>query len=92
MKRLTNSGTKEAKINVTIREVLDKLATYEDLEESLQELFQNDEYSFSDVLDTIKRILTEPGKKHPVYARILTYEDADEWDKYKKDKLAKLKI
>ena len=33
MKRLTNSGTKEAKSNVTIRQVLDKLAEYEDLEE-----------------------------------------------------------
>ncbi len=33
MKRLTNSGTKEAKSNVTIKEVCDKLAEYEDLEE-----------------------------------------------------------
>ncbi len=34
MERLTISGTKEAKSNVTIKEVLDKLAEYEDLEES----------------------------------------------------------
>lgn len=33
MERLTNSGTKEAKSNVTIREVIKKLAEYEDLEE-----------------------------------------------------------
>ena len=33
MQRLTNSGTKQEKTNVTIKEVLDKLATYEDLEE-----------------------------------------------------------
>lgn len=33
MKRLTNSGTKEAKSNVTIKEVCDKLAEYENLEE-----------------------------------------------------------
>ncbi len=33
MDRLTISGTREAKSNVTIREVLDKLAKYEDLEE-----------------------------------------------------------
>lgn len=33
MERLTNSGTKEAKPDVTIREVLNKLAEYEDLEE-----------------------------------------------------------
>lgn len=31
--RLTYSGTKEAKPNVTIKEVTDKLAHYEDLEE-----------------------------------------------------------
>lgn len=33
MERLTNSGTKEAKSNVTIKEAIDKLAEYEDLEE-----------------------------------------------------------
>lgn len=33
MERLTNSGTKEAKPDVTISEVLKKLAEYEDLEE-----------------------------------------------------------
>lgn len=32
--RLTYSGTKEAKPNVTIKEVTDKLAHYEDLEEA----------------------------------------------------------
>ena len=32
--RLTYSGTKEAKSNVTIKEVTDKLARYEDLEEA----------------------------------------------------------
>lgn len=33
MERLTFSGTKEAKSNVTVREALCKLAEYEDLEE-----------------------------------------------------------
>lgn len=33
MERLTNSGTKEAKSNVTIKEAIDKLAEYGDLEE-----------------------------------------------------------
>lgn len=33
MKRLTNPGTKEAKSNVTIRQLLDKIAEYEDAEE-----------------------------------------------------------
>ena len=33
MERLTNRGTKETKSDVTIREVINKLAEYEDLEE-----------------------------------------------------------
>lgn len=33
MERLTNSGTKEAKPDVTIKEIIEKLAKYEDLEE-----------------------------------------------------------
>lgn len=33
MERLTYSGTKEAKANTTIREICNKLADYEDLEE-----------------------------------------------------------
>lgn len=33
MERLTNSGTKEAKSDVTIMDALNKLAEYEDLEE-----------------------------------------------------------
>ena len=35
MERLTYSGTKEAKANTTIREICNKLAEYEDLEEEL---------------------------------------------------------
>lgn len=27
--------------------------------------------------------LSEPDKKHPVNARILTYEEADKWEEYK---------
>lgn len=33
MERLTNGGIKEAKSNVTIKEIIDKLAEYESLEE-----------------------------------------------------------
>lgn len=33
MERLTNPGTKEAKNNVTIKQVIDKLAEYENFEE-----------------------------------------------------------
>lgn len=37
MERLTNSGTKEAKNNTTIREVIERLAEYEDFEEIFRE-------------------------------------------------------
>lgn len=34
-------------------------------------------------VDRLEEALKEPGKPHPVNARILTYEDADMWEAYK---------
>ena len=42
MERLTNSGTKEAKSNVTIKQILDKLAYYEDLDEKSTQATKDD--------------------------------------------------
>lgn len=57
--RLTYSGTKEAKSNVTIKDVTDKLAHYEDLEEQGRLVILPDGMSLRKLLD----ILTEysPG-------------------------------
>lgn len=75
MKRLTNSGTKEAKSNVTIKEVCDKLADFEDLEESI-----------GIPLKEIARIFRQhipDGCQHPQKAIVLTDGDVDKWREYK---------
>lgn len=61
MKRLTYSGTKEAKPNVTIREIVEKLTEYEDLEEQGKLLIQYFKESKSDVTirEVIERLTTE---------------------------------
>lgn len=72
MKRLTNR-TKEAKSNVTIKEVCDKLADFEDLEEligiPLKELAE------------IRQHIPD-GCKHPKKAIVLTDGDVDKWREY----------
>lgn len=63
--------------------VAEKLATYEDLEERLHKIFgEESTFSLADVIDTLEMELSEPDKKHPVNARILTYEEADKWQEY----------
>lgn len=63
---------------------IQKLATYEDLEERLHKIFgEESTFSLADVIDTLETKLSEPDKKHPVNARILTYEEADKWEEYK---------
>lgn len=62
----------------------EKLATYEDLEERLHKIFGEESiFSLADVIDTLEMELSEPDKKHPVNARILTYEEANKWQEYK---------
>lgn len=64
--------------------VAEKLATYEDLEEHLHKIFgEESAFSLADVIDALEMKLSEPDKKHPVNARILTYEEADKWEEYK---------
>ncbi len=61
-----------------------KLADYEDLEERLHKIFgEESTFSLADVIDTLEMKLSEPDKKHPVNARILTYEEANKWQEYK---------
>lgn len=95
-KRLGNKGTvvftqgkyeetipAEMTVNET-RIVLRKLADYEDLEERLHKIFgEESTFSLTDVIDALEMKLSEPDKKHPVNARILTYEEANKWQEYK---------
>lgn len=51
--RLTYSGTKEAKSNVTIKDVTDKLAHYEDLEEQGRLVILPDGMNLRKLLDIL---------------------------------------
>lgn len=63
---------------------IEKLAAYEDLEERLHKIFgEESTFSLADVIDALEMKLSEPDKKHPVNARILTYEEANKWQEYK---------
>lgn len=67
-----------------VGKAIEKLATYEDLEERLHKIFgEESTFSLADVIDTLETQLSEPDKKHPVNARILTYEEANKWQEYK---------
>lgn len=63
---------------------MEELKSYKELEERLHKIFgEESTFSLADVIDTLEMKLSEPDKKHPVNARILTYEEADKWEEYK---------
>lgn len=67
-----------------VAELLEELKSYKELEERLHKIFgEESTFSLADVIDTLEMKLSEPDKKHPVNARILTYEEADKWEEYK---------
>lgn len=67
-----------------VAELLEELKSYKGLEERLHKIFgEESTFSLADVIDTLETKLSEPDKKHPVNARILTYEEADKWQEYK---------
>lgn len=67
-----------------LAEWLEELKSYKDLEKRLHKIFgEESTFSLADVIDTLETKLSEPDKKHPVNARILTYEEADKWQEYK---------
>ena len=71
MERLTNR-TKEAKSNVTIKEVCDKLADYEDLEELIG-------IPLKELAKIFRQYITD-NCKHPQKAIVLTDGDAEKWE------------
>ena len=75
MERLTNPGTKEAKSNITIRRVLDKLSQFEDLEELIG-------IPLEDIAKIFSKNIPEDCK-HPQKAIVLTDDDVDRWNGYK---------
>lgn len=55
---------------------------YDDLQKRLHDIFDGD-VTLDFMVDELQRQIEEPGKPHPVYAKILTYEDAEKWDRWK---------
>lgn len=73
-----------AKEHEQLAKWLEELKSYKDLEERLHKIFgEESTFSLTDVIDTLEMELSEPDKKHPVNARILTYEEANKWQEYK---------
>lgn len=55
---------------------------YQELESRLQNIFGGEVPLFM-IVDELELKLREPDNPHPINAKILTYEDAAEWERYK---------
>lgn len=64
-----------------IEELETEVEPYRALEKRLTDMFGG-ELSLEDVTDELERYLKEPDNTHPINAKILTYEDAADWDAY----------
>lgn len=61
---------------------LEEVQQYRALETRLADMFGG-ELSLEDVTDELERQLKEPDNPHPINAKILTYEEAEDWDAYR---------
>lgn len=61
---------------------LTEIQQYRVIEKRLDDMFGG-QLPLEHYVDRLDEKLKEPGKPHPVNARILTYEDADMWEAYK---------
>ena len=61
---------------------LEEVQQYLALEKRITDMFGG-ELSLEDVTDELERYLKEPGNPHPINAKILTYEEAADWDAYR---------
>lgn len=75
MKRFTRKNTKEAKKNVTVKEICEKLADFEDLEELLG-------IPLKKLIKIFQQYVPE-NCQNPQKAIVLTDEDVNEWYEYK---------
>lgn len=80
-KNLGNLGETEDYTDIAI-EAIQKNKEYQELESRLQNIFGG-EVSLSMIVDKLELKLREPDNPHPINAKILTYEDAAEWERYK---------
>lgn len=61
---------------------LEEIQQYRALEKRLEEMFGG-QLPLSEYVDRLEEALSESDKPNTVNARILTYEDADKWERYK---------
>lgn len=66
----------------TAIKALKEIQQYRELEKRLTGMFSG-ELSLETVVDELERQLKEPDNPHPINAKILTYEDAADWDAYR---------
>ena len=74
-------GKEKCAYSVAIK-ALKEIQPYRALEKRLTDMFGG-ELSLEDVMDELERYLKEPDNTHPINAKILTYEDAADWDAYR---------
>ena len=80
-KNFGNLGETEDYTGIAI-EAIQKNKEYQELESRLQNIFGG-EVPLSMIVDELELKLREPDNPHPINAKILTYEDAAEWERYK---------
>lgn len=66
-----------------VENLLRDMQQYRELTDRLKAIY-GDQMTLKDMVDVMERIIREPGKKDPVNARILTYDEAAMWDEYRK--------
>ena len=63
--------------------LLRDMQEYRELTDRVKAIY-GDQMTLKDMVDVMERIIREPGRKDPVNARILTYDEASMWDEYRK--------
>lgn len=63
--------------------LLRDMQEYRELTDRVKAIF-GDQMTLKVMVDVMERIIREPGRKDPVNARILTYDEAAMWDEYMK--------
>lgn len=63
--------------------LLRDMQEYRELTDRVKAIY-GDQMTLKDMVDVMERIIREPGRKDPVNARILTYDEVAMWDEYRK--------
>lgn len=63
--------------------LLRDMQEYRELTDRVKAIY-GDQMTLKDMVDVMERIIRELGRKDPVNARILTYDEAAMWDEYRK--------